>query len=154
MKQHRHDIHKPLIFYSCTLKYLKPRSSLSRADSQSLAEPPYSKACQLTPVYWKITLCRTYIVSATRKPNTGMEIKRIYRATVSGYWKPPGLDKQITCPRGKPVLGMKKTLVFYKGRKSHHAFKTDWIMHEYRLVLPINPLFIFFIISRNLLRIP
>ncbi|XP_059302596.1 NAC domain-containing protein 83-like [Lycium ferocissimum] len=64
------------------------------------------------------------------------------RATMSGYWKPTGIDKKITCPKGKPIiLGMKKTLVFYRG-KPCHASRTDWIMHEYRLVLPFNPSFI------------
>ncbi|XP_060204171.1 NAC domain-containing protein 83-like [Lycium barbarum] len=63
---------------------------------------------------------------------------RANRATLGGYWKPTGLDKQITCSKRKPILGMKKTLVFYKG-KSQNASRTDWIMHEYRLVLPKNP---------------
>ncbi|OIT37814.1 PREDICTED: NAC domain-containing protein 83-like [Nicotiana attenuata] len=67
---------------------------------------------------------------------------RSNRATLGGYWKPTGLDKQITCSKRKPILGMKKTLVFYKG-KSSHASRTDWIMHEYRLVLPKNQPFNF-----------
>ncbi|KAK4351127.1 hypothetical protein RND71_030440 [Anisodus tanguticus] len=63
---------------------------------------------------------------------------RANRATIGGYWKPTGLDKQITCSKRKPILGMKKTLVFYKGKNTTHACRTDWIMHEYRLVLPKN----------------
>ncbi|CAN4089315.1 unnamed protein product [Withania somnifera] len=63
---------------------------------------------------------------------------RANRATIGGYWKPTGLDKQIICSKRKPILGMKKTLVFYKGKNTCHASKTDWIMHEYRLVLPKN----------------
>ncbi|XP_045796450.1 NAC domain-containing protein 83-like [Trifolium pratense] len=53
---------------------------------------------------------------------------RSNRATNSGYWKATGLDKHISNVGG----GIKKTLVFYKG-KPPHGSRTDWIMHEYRL---------------------
>lgn len=58
---------------------------------------------------------------------------RSNRATGSGYWKATGLDKQIVSPRSRQVVGMKKTLVFYRG-KPPTGCRTDWIMHEYRLV--------------------
>lgn len=57
---------------------------------------------------------------------------RSNRATNSGYWKATGLDKQILNSNSNVVVGMKKTLVFYKG-KPPHGSRTDWIMHEYRL---------------------
>lgn len=60
---------------------------------------------------------------------------RSNRATGSGYWKATGIDKQIVGSRIKQVVGMKKTLVFYRG-KPPHGSRTDWIMHEYRLVSP------------------
>ncbi|KAK7374978.1 hypothetical protein VNO80_08422 [Phaseolus coccineus] len=58
---------------------------------------------------------------------------RSNRATNSGYWKATGLDKQILTSKGNQVVGMKKTLVFYRG-KPPHGSRTDWIMHEYRLL--------------------
>ncbi|KAI3720462.1 hypothetical protein L6452_21380 [Arctium lappa] len=58
--------------------------------------------------------------------------KRSNRSTPSGYWKATGLDKQIVSWRNKQLVGMKKTLVFYKG-KPPTGQRTDWIMHEYRL---------------------
>ncbi|KAE8716477.1 ONAC010 protein [Hibiscus syriacus] len=58
---------------------------------------------------------------------------RSNRATLSGYWKATGIDKQIVICRGNRVVGMKKTLVFYKGNPPKGT-RTDWIMHEYRLL--------------------
>ncbi|CAL5430918.1 unnamed protein product [Camellia sinensis] len=52
------------------------------------------------------------------------------RAAVSGYWKATGTDKSIYS--GPKYVGIKKALVFYKGKPPKGA-KTDWIMHEYRL---------------------
>ncbi|XP_042497677.1 NAC transcription factor 29-like [Macadamia integrifolia] len=52
------------------------------------------------------------------------------RATGSGYWKATGTDKAIYS--GSQYVGVKKALVFYKGRPPK-GLKTDWIMHEYRL---------------------
>ncbi|OIT05595.1 PREDICTED: NAC transcription factor 29 [Nicotiana attenuata] len=52
------------------------------------------------------------------------------RAAVSGYWKATGTDKAIYS--GSKYVGIKKALVFYKGRPPK-GIKTDWIMHEYRL---------------------
>ncbi|KAL0385823.1 UNVERIFIED_CONTAM: NAC domain-containing protein 1 [Sesamum radiatum] len=52
------------------------------------------------------------------------------RAAVSGYWKATGTDKAIYS--GSKYVGIKKALVFYKGRPPK-GVKTDWIMHEYRL---------------------
>ncbi|CAI0381374.1 unnamed protein product [Linum tenue] len=60
---------------------------------------------------------------------------RSNRATGSGYWKATGIDKQILASKGNYAAGMKKTLVFYRG-KPPHGTRTDWIMHEYRLLNP------------------
>ncbi|TYI85040.1 hypothetical protein E1A91_D05G410200v1 [Gossypium mustelinum] len=53
------------------------------------------------------------------------------RVAGSGYWKATGTDKVITTDGRK--VGIKKALVFYVG-KAPKGTKTNWIMHEYRLL--------------------
>ena len=74
-----------------------------------------------------------------KKYTTGM---RTNRATKEGFWKATGRDKPVvsSCTtlhdQDEPRLlhiGMRKTLVYYKGR-APHGIKSNWIMHEFRLL--------------------
>ncbi|GKC93657.1 NAC domain-containing protein 100-like protein [Tanacetum coccineum] len=62
-----------------------------------------------------------------KKYPTGL---RTNRATDAGYWKATGKDKEIF--KETTLVGMKKTLVFYKGR-APKGEKTNWVIHEFRL---------------------
>ncbi|GMJ09993.1 hypothetical protein like AT3G12910 [Hibiscus trionum] len=60
------------------------------------------------------------------------------RVTGSGFWKATGIDKPVYAQKSLPAsqghvcIGLKKTLVYYRGAAGKGT-KTDWMMHEFRL---------------------
>lgn len=54
------------------------------------------------------------------------------RATGTGFWKATGTDRPIYSSHSNKCIGLKKSLVFYKGRAAR-GIKTDWMMYEFRL---------------------
>lgn len=50
----------------------------------------------------------------------------------SGFWKATGIDRPIYSSNNGKCIGLKKSLVYYKG-SAGKGTKTDWQMHEFRL---------------------
>ncbi|KAI3784826.1 hypothetical protein L1987_43932 [Smallanthus sonchifolius] len=60
------------------------------------------------------------------------------RVTGAGFWKATGTDRPIYSSNGAKCIGLKKSLVFYRGRAAK-GIKTDWMMHEFRLPSVVEP---------------
>ncbi|KAG8496566.1 hypothetical protein CXB51_007663 [Gossypium anomalum] len=112
--------------------YLRKKISLRRIDLDVIKDVDLYK---IEP--WDLQeICRTgreeqnewyFFSHKDKKYPTG---SRTNRATAAGFWKATGRDKAIYSKHD--LIGMRKTLVFYKGR-APNGQKSDWIMHEYRL---------------------
>ncbi|CAN4079373.1 unnamed protein product [Withania somnifera] len=59
------------------------------------------------------------------------------RVTGAGFWKATGTDRPIYSSDSTKCIGLKKSLVFYRGRAAR-GIKTDWMMHEFRLPTTTN----------------
>ncbi|KAI4371894.1 hypothetical protein MLD38_010190 [Melastoma candidum] len=122
-----HPTEEELLHY-----YLRKKVACEKIDLDVIREVDLNK---LEP--WDIQeMCRIgstpqndwyFFSHKDRKYPTGT---RMNRATAAGFWKATGRDKTIRS--GSRRIGLRKTLVFYKGR-APHGQKSDWIMHEYRL---------------------
>ncbi|KAF8768892.1 hypothetical protein HU200_007457 [Digitaria exilis] len=89
------------------------------------------------PEVAKLTASEWYFFSfRDRKYATG---SRTNRATKTGYWKATGKDREVrSAAAAAAVVGMRKTLVFYRGR-APNGVKSGWVMHEFRLDTPRSP---------------
>ncbi|KAI9123974.1 hypothetical protein K1719_005274 [Acacia pycnantha] len=71
-----------------------------------------------------------FFVPRDKKQGSG---GRPNRTTQKGFWKATGSDRRIiSLSEPKRLIGLRKTLVFYRGR-APRGCKTDWVMNEYRL---------------------
>ncbi|KAK9119192.1 hypothetical protein Scep_017285 [Stephania cephalantha] len=109
--------------------YLSKKVSDGNFNARAIGEVDLNK-CEPWELPWRAKMGEKewyFFCVRDRKYPTGL---RTNRATEAGYWKATGKDKEIF--RAKTLVGMKKTLVFYKGR-APKGEKTNWVMHEYRL---------------------
>ncbi|XP_076936666.1 NAC domain-containing protein 87-like [Bidens hawaiensis] len=115
--------------------YLTPRVLNRKFTASAIGDVDLNK-CEPWDLHKKAKMGEKewyFFCQRDRKYPTGM---RTNRATDSGYWKATGKDKEIL-KKGKSggagkLVGMKKTLVFYRGR-APKGEKTNWVMHEFRL---------------------
>lgn len=109
--------------------YLSPKVLDTNFSARAMGEVDLNK-CEPWDLPWRAKMGEKewyFFCVRDRKYPTGL---RTNRATESGYWKATGKDKEIY--KGKSLVGMKKTLVFYRGR-APKGEKTNWVMHEFRL---------------------
>lgn len=109
--------------------YLSPKVLDANFSAVAIGEVDLNK-CEPWDLPWRAKMGERewyFFCVRDRKYPTGL---RTNRATDAGYWKATGKDKEIY--KGKTLVGMKKTLVFYKGR-APKGEKSNWVMHEYRL---------------------
>ncbi|KAG2710203.1 hypothetical protein I3760_04G015400 [Carya illinoinensis] len=109
--------------------YLSQKVLNANFSARAIGEVDLNK-CEPWELPWRAKMGEKewyFFCVRDRKYPTGL---RTNRATDSGYWKATGKDKEIY--RRKALVGMKKTLVFYKGR-APKGERTNWVMHEYRL---------------------
>ncbi|CAM8923091.1 unnamed protein product [Rhodiola kirilowii] len=126
-----HYLSKKTIESAATAEALKNKAGMSLVEIDLHIVEPWQ-----LPEVAKLNATEWYFFSfRDRKYATGF---RTNRATNIGYWKATGKDRVILDPSTRSVVGMRKTLVFYKDR-APNGIKTGWIMHEFRLETPHLP---------------
>ncbi|KAK7356556.1 hypothetical protein VNO80_15830 [Phaseolus coccineus] len=112
--------------------YLKRKitGNLSRYDHIAVVDVYKLEPWDLPPLSkLKTKDLEWYFFSALdRKYGNG---SRTNRATEKGYWKTTGKDRPVA--HGDRIVGMKKTLVYHIGR-APHGRRTNWVMHEYKML--------------------
>ncbi|CAA6654526.1 unnamed protein product [Spirodela intermedia] len=111
-------------YLSCKAEKGKPPSPSSQRSSCTTTIRGSSQKALFGKREWYFFTARNRKYPNGSRPN---------RAAGNGYWKATGADKPITPAGSSKPLGIKKALVFYSG-KAPKGVKSDWIMHEYRLV--------------------
>ncbi|EPS70444.1 hypothetical protein M569_04315, partial [Genlisea aurea] len=61
---------------------------------------------------------------------TGCSDDRGIKRTCTGFWKPTGFQKLIVGSGRMPMVGIKRTVVFYMER-NRRAVRTSWFMNVY-----------------------
>ncbi|CAN6293244.1 unnamed protein product [Urochloa humidicola] len=117
--------------------YLRNKVANQRVTSGTLVEVDlHAREPWELPDVAKLTAEEWYFFSfRDRKYATG---SRTNRATKTGYWKATGKDRVVHETGTRAMVGMRKTLVFYRGR-APNGQKTSWVMHEFRLETPNSP---------------
>lgn len=117
--------------------YLRKKVTNERVSSGTLVEVDlHAREPWELPEVAKLTADEWYFFSfRDRKYATG---SRTNRATKTGYWKATGKDRVVHETTVRATVGMRKTLVFHRGR-APNGHKTSWVMHEFRLETPNSP---------------
>ncbi|XP_057432136.1 NAC domain-containing protein 83-like [Lotus japonicus] len=69
----------------------------------------------------------------------GRDLENIdMRVAGRGQWRVMGKDKYIYIPGNNQVIGKRNTLNFWDVQGAY-ARRTEWVMHEFRLVFIANP---------------
>ncbi|XP_057423366.1 NAC domain-containing protein 83-like [Lotus japonicus] len=78
--------------------------------------------------------CKFFFYNPMKRDLTNLYM----RVAGSGQWKVVEKGKDIPIPQNNKVVGKRNTLIFWEA-KGVSTRRTNWVMHEFRLVLIDNP---------------